>query len=366
MKDKPFFLAVGFWKPHMPYNAPKRYWDLYDRLKLAPPNHPQRPHGTPDIAIHHSPEPRGYSGIPAKGPLTAETLMELRHGYLAGVSYLDANVGKVLNELDRLGLAKDTIVVFWSDNGYHLGDNEMVGKLTNFENAVRVPMMIATPDLAKAGTRSAALVEMVDLYPTLLDLCKLPPPPYSLEGVSLRPLLDNPAAIVKTAAISQHPDSLDKPRHMGYSVRTDAFRYTEWRSLASGAVTDRELYQYDESLIETQNLAAEPQHATLVSQLAAKLPPSPEPKSQAPPPPGIVIHHSPASSGLYIGSPSICIPPDGSYLVVTISSARRAMSTNSPKVASTAPPTRVRHGNTCMTSTASSGPDSLFTGAVFR
>lgn len=314
LKDKPFFLAVGFWKPHMPYNAPKRYWDLYDRSKLAPPGHPGRPQGAPDIAIHDSPEPRGYHGIPAKGPLTATTLMELRHGYLAGVSYLDANVGKVLDELDRLGLAKDTIVVFWSDNGYHLGENEMVGKLTNFENTTRVPMMIATPDLTQAGTRSAALVEMVDLYPTLLALCKLPPPPHTLEGVSLQPLLDNPAAAVKTAAISQHPDDLDRPRHMGYSVRTAMFRYTEWRSLASGAVTDRELYQYDGSLTETRNLAADPPQATLVSQLAAQLPPSPKPKIQVPPPPGTVIHHQPAASGFYIGSPSLCVLPDGSYL----------------------------------------------------
>ena len=314
LKDKPFFLAVGFWKPHLPYNAPKRYWDLYDRSKLATPARPERPQGAPDIAIHNSPEPRGYRGIPAKGPLPAETLMELRHGYLAGVSYLDANVGRLLDELDRLGLARDTLVVFWSDNGYHLGEHEMVGKLTNFEDATRVPMMIATPELARAGARSAALVEMVDLYPTLLDLCELPPPPHTLEGVSLRPLLENPDATVKAAAISQHPDHLDKPRHTGYSVRTDAFRYTEWRSLASGAVTDRELYQYDERLVETRNLAADPQHAALIPRLAALLPPAPKPKAPPPPPPGTVIHHSPASTGLYLGSPSLCVLPNGDYL----------------------------------------------------
>jgi iduronate 2-sulfatase len=313
LRDKPFFLAVGFWKPHLPYNAPKRYWDLYDRSKIAPPDHPQRPQGAPDVAIHGSPEPRGYHGMPAKGPLSAETLMELRHGYLAGVSYLDANVGKVLSELDRLDLTKNTVVVFWSDNGYHLGENGMVGKLTNFERDTRVPLMIATPGLAHAGSRCDALVEMVDLYPTLLDLCDLPPPPHKLEGVSLRPLVENPAATVKTEAFSQHPDDLGKPARMGYSVRTADFRYTEWRSLATGAVVDRELYQYDDRLIETRNLANDPRHSALVAGLAAKLPP-PKAEMQAPPPPGTVIHHSPASSGLYIGSPSICILSDGSYL----------------------------------------------------
>jgi len=312
LKDKPFFLAAGFWKPHLPYNAPKQYWDLYDRDKLAPPDHPGRPRGAPDLAIHNSPEPRGYHGMPKSGPFDSETLKELRHGYLAAVSYLDANVGKLLDALDRHGLADTTIIVFWSDNGYHLGENAMVGKLTNFERDTRVPMMIATPGLEQPGV-TRAIVEMIDLYPTLTDLCQLPPPAHDLDGVSLRPLLDSPAASVKDAAISQHPDHLDRPTHMGYSVRTAEHRYTEWRSLENGGVTARELYHYDDRLIETRNLAEERMKASLLATLAALLTTAAAP-AEIPPPPGTVIHHSPAASGRYIGSPSICIAPNGDYL----------------------------------------------------
>jgi iduronate 2-sulfatase len=317
LKDKPFFLAAGFWKPHLPYNAPKKYWDLYDRAKLTRPDHPGRPQGAPDLAIHASPEPRGYHGIPAKGDFSDETIMELRHGYLAAVSYLDANIGKLLDALDRNGLAGNTIIVFWSDNGYHLGENAMFGKLTNFERDTRVPMMIATPGLQQPGP-TASIVEMVDLYPTLADLCQIPAPPHQLDGVSLRPLLDSPTASVKHAAISQHPDDLSRPTHMGYSVRTAEHRYNEWRSLERGTVTARELYQYDGRLMETRNLADAPASAALIARLAPLLPvATARPttvSASSPPPPGTVIHHSPAASGRYIGSPSICRAPNGDYL----------------------------------------------------
>ena len=312
VKDQPFFLAVGFWKPHLPYNAPKRWWDLYERAKLAPPDHPARPRNAPDLAIHGSPEPRGYHGIPKQGPFDDATLMELRHGYLAAVSYLDANIGRVLAELDRLGLRDRTHVVFWSDNGYHLGENEMVGKLTNFERDTRVPLMIDSPGMPHPGKATRALTEMVDLYPTLLDLCGLPAPAHHLDGVSLRPVLENPESTTKAVAISQHPDDLAVPRHMGYSARDASHRYTEWREIATGRVAARELYAYDERLIETENLAARPGQAARAAAMAALLPVAAV--RETPPPPGTVIHHSPASSGRYIGSPSICMAPDGSYL----------------------------------------------------
>lgn len=312
LKDQPFFLAVGFWKPHLPFNAPKRWWDLYDRTQLSAPDHPARPRGAPDVAIHGSPEPRGYHGMPKQGPFDPDTLMELRHGYLAAVSYLDANIGRVLAELDRLGLRESTHVVFWSDNGYHLGENEMVGKLTNFERDTRVPLMIDSPGMPERGRPSCALVEMVDLYPTLLDLCGLPAPAHDLDGVSLRPILKNPLATTKTVAFSQHPDDLARPRHMGYSARDASHRYTEWREIATGRVAARELYAYDERLIETENLVDIPAEAARAAALAAQLPSAIT--REIPPPPGTVIHYSPASSGRYIGSPSICILPNGDYL----------------------------------------------------
>lgn len=313
LKDQPFFLAVGFWKPHLPYNAPKRWWDLYDRAKLAPPDHPARPRNAPDLAIHGSPEPRGYHGNPKQGPFDDATLMELRHGYLAAVSYLDANIGRVIAELDRLGLRESTHIVLWSDNGYHIGENEMVGKLTNFERDTRVPLMIATPGMPQAGKSTRALAEIVDLYPTLLDLCGLPAPAHKLDGVSLRPVLENPDSTTKAVAISQHPDDLAVPRHMGYSARDASHRYTEWREIATGRVAARELYAYDERLIETENLAAHPEQAARAAAMAALLPVAVT-RETPPPPPGAVIHHSPASSGRYIGSPSICIAPNGDYL----------------------------------------------------
>jgi len=312
LKDQPFFLAVGFWKPHLPYNAPKRWWDLYDRTKLSPPSHPARPHGAPDIAIHGSPEPRGYHGMPKTGPFDDATLMELRHGYLAGVSYLDANIGRIIAELDRLGLRETTHIVFWSDNGYHLGEHEMIGKLTNFEQDTRVPLIIDSPGAAEPGKATSALVELVDLYPTLLDLCGLPAPAQKLDGVSLRPLLEDPQASVKTVAFSQHPDDLGQPRHMGYSARDASHRYTEWREIATGRVVSRELYAYDAHLMESENMVDTPAAAEQAAALAAQLPAVVI--REIPPPPGTVIHYSPASSGRYIGSPSICVAPDGSYL----------------------------------------------------
>lgn len=312
LKDQPFFLAVGFWKPHLPYNAPKRWWDLYDRTKLSPPSHPARPHGAPDIAIHGSPEPRGYHGMPKTGPFDSAKLLELRHGDLAGVSYLDANIGRVIAELDRLGLRETTHIVFWSDNGYHLGEHEMIGKLTNFEQDTRVPLIIDSPGAAEPGKATSALVELVDLYPTLLELCGLPAPAQKLDGVSLRPLLEDPQASVKTVAFSQHPDDLGQPRHMGYSARDASHRYTEWREIATGRVVSRELYAYDAHLMESENMVDTPAAAEQAAALAAQLPAVVI--REITPPPGTVIHHSPASSGRYIGSPAICIAPDGSYL----------------------------------------------------
>jgi iduronate 2-sulfatase len=311
LKNKPFFLAAGFWKPHLPYNAPKKYWDLYDRKKLTPPDHAGRPQGAPALAIHNSPEPRGYHGIPSAGEINRETVMQLRHGYLAAISYLDANIGRILDGLEQHGLADKTIIVFWSDNGFHLGENEMLGKLTNFERDTRVPLMISVPKLKQVG-KSESIVEILDIYPTLTELCELPPPAHVLDGTSLAPVLENPSTPVKQVAISQHPNSLTHPTHMGYSVRDPQFRYTEWRSLTDGKVAARELYHYDNRLIETRNLATDADRTAQISTLAAKLPPAR--KISIPRPPGTVIHHSPAASGRYIGSPSICILPDGSYL----------------------------------------------------
>jgi iduronate 2-sulfatase len=275
LKDRPFFLAVGFWKPHAQFNAPKRYWDLYDRAKIAPPAHPTPPAGVPPLAMHDAREVlRAFAGSPGGRP-TPDEVLALRHGYYAATSYVDAQIGKVLNELERLDLRKNTIVVFWSDHGYHLGEHALWAKTSNFELDARVPLLIAAPS-HPGGQRTRALVELVDIYPTLADLCGLPAPA-NLAGQSLRPLLGDPAARVKSGAITQHPrpayytDDSDPLSAMGYSLRTERYRYTEWRDAADARVLARELYDHQADPAETVNRAADSQHAETIEQLSAQL-----------------------------------------------------------------------------------------------
>lgn len=313
LKAGPFFLAVGFWKPHLPHNVPRRYWDLYDPAKLPEPTPAAMPSGAPEIAGHGSPEPRGYANFPDQGPIDRARLRTLRHGYLAATSYLDAQVGKLLDALESEGLADRTIIVLVSDNGYHLGEQGLVGKLTNFEIAARVPLVVAVPGMPRPGEPTRALAELVDLYPTLVDLAGLSAP-HALEGVSQRPALLDPAVSGKPAALTQHPRPANMRgiSAMGYSARTARHRYTEWRRLTSGEVLSRELYDHTVDPAESRNLAASAD-AGLLRTLAAHLPPIPA-KPSTPPPPGVVIHHSPPSSGLFVGSPSIVRLPNGALL----------------------------------------------------
>jgi iduronate 2-sulfatase len=267
---EPFFLGVGFWKPHLPFNAPKKYWDLYDRAKLSRPAPDRMPAGAPAIAGHPWTELRGYGGIPKTGPLSEAQIMELRHGYLAGISFLDTQVGRVLDELGRLGLAENTIVVFWSDHGFHLGEHDLWAKTTNYELDTRVPLIVAAPGV-RGGTRVGGLVELLDLYPTLVELAGLPPAA-GLEGESLRPLLRDPARAGKAMAVSQHHHpSYGRATHMGYTVRTARHRYVEWRDLATRAVFARELYDHAIDPAETVNRADDPRQAETVRVLGAEV-----------------------------------------------------------------------------------------------
>ena len=264
--DKPFFLGVGFWKPHAPFNAPKRYWDLYRRGDIPAVTNPSMPAGAPGWAAHTSAE--GLATI-AHDP---EAMRELRHGYYAAISYLDVQVGKVIDELDRLGLTDSTIVVFWSDHGFHLGEHGLWGKTSNFELDARVPLIISAPGFPRGG-RSSSLVELLDIYPTLVDLCGLPAVE-GLEGLSMKPVLRDGAATIKAAAFTQHT----RPSHtavpgevMGYSMRTDHYRYTEWREWGSGLVLGIELYDHDTDADETSNQAGSLSHWKAQRDLAAQL-----------------------------------------------------------------------------------------------
>jgi len=256
VKDKPFFLAVGFWKPHAPFNAPKKYWDLYQRDKI-PPLDPRRPEGAPEVAFHQSTEVLGP--VAKQKPLTAEQAAEMRHGYFANISFMDAQLGKVLDALDRSGVADRTTIVFFADHGYHIGEHTLWGKTSNFELDARVPFFISPADRRNAGKRTGSLAELIDLFPTLVDFCGLPTPG-GLEGTSLVPVLNDPSKSVKGAAFTQHPrpayydrEPSKQPAAMGCSVRTGGIRYTEWRDWKTGEAIVRELYDSAQGPAELRN-----------------------------------------------------------------------------------------------------------------
>ncbi len=267
--SQPFFLAVGLWKPHAPFNAPKRYWNLYRREDVPLPRNPDWPKDAPRVAWHNGREIRGD----AQRELTPQAVREIRHGYLANVSYLDAQIGKVLDELDRIGLSDNTIIVFTSDHGYHLGEKTLWAKTSNFELDARVPLMIARPNHRSAVNTTESLAELLDLYPTLVELCGLPKV-VGLEGVSLTPVLDSPRKSVRAAALTQHPRPAyyqGAPQTMGYSIRTDRFRYTEWRDWKSGETVVRELYDHRADPDETHNVVTESNRARDVAKCVEQL-----------------------------------------------------------------------------------------------
>lgn len=262
--NTPFFLAVGFWKPHSPFNAPKKYWDLYERETIPIPAHVTPPKDIPGIAL--------TSDRYLDGP-DSERLREMHHGHLAAISYLDAQVGRVLDELDRLNLRKNTIIVFWSDHGLHLGEHGLTRKTTAFELDAHVPLIIATPQHIP-GQRATALVELLDLYPTLTELAGLLPPD-QLEGTSLVPLLEDPSSHIKSAALTQTPRPNyprgKPPEIMGYSMRTPHYRYTEWRNFRTGDVEALELYDHNEDPLEMINLAGQAPYGETVDRLSGQL-----------------------------------------------------------------------------------------------
>ena len=225
-KDQPFWLGVGFIRPHLPFVAPKKYWDLYDPAKIQLAPNPFKPKGAPDYAVLPGGELRSYHGIPA-GPIPDDLARQLKHGYYAAISYMDAQLGRVLDELDRLGLTDKTIIVLWGDHGWKLGEHAGWCKHSNVENDTNAPLLISVPGLKTAGQRTDALAEFVDIYPTLAELCGLPLPKH-LEGTSLVPVLRDPSKSVKTAAFSQYPRGVDGRQLMGYSMRTDRYRFTRW------------------------------------------------------------------------------------------------------------------------------------------
>ncbi|MCL4203096.1 MAG: sulfatase [Pirellulaceae bacterium] len=268
LKDRkePFFLAVGFVKPHLPFNAPKRFWDLYDPQQIKLAENPFPPKNVTPYSLTTWGEMRAYDGIPAKGDLTDDQARQLKHGYYACVSFTDANVGKLLDELDRLGLADNTIVVLWGDHGWKLGEHNSWCKHTNFENDANAPLIIRAPGQKAPGGKTRALVEFVDIYPTLCDLAGLEKPAH-LEGTSAAPLLDDPQRPWKPAAFSQYP----RGSVTGYSMRTDRYRLTAWKDRKTGKVEALELYDHTTDPAENENVAGAADQAEVVERLMQQL-----------------------------------------------------------------------------------------------
>ena len=270
--DEPFFLAVGFVKPHLPFCAPKKYWDLYDRASFELPAQKTPPEGAPPFAPTNWGELRNYAGIPEQGDLPEDLQRTLIHGYHAAVSYMDAQLGRVIDALDETGLADNTIIVLWGDHGWHLGDHGMWCKHTNYEQAARIPLIVVAPGVTASATASDALVESVDVYPTLCELAGLPTPD-GLDGASFHAVLDDPSATTKEAIFHVYP----RNNRVGRAVRTERYRLVEWKR--PGAEPDSailELYDYERDPAETRNLASD--QPEVVAQLRALLAAQPEAK----------------------------------------------------------------------------------------
>ena len=247
---------------------------MYDRDQL-PKLDPWRPEGAPQVAFHQSTEVLGP--IARQKVPTAEQIAEMRHGYFANISYMDAQLGKVLDALDSSGVSDKTIVIFISDHGYHIGEHTLWGKTSNFELDARVPMIVHAPGITRTGQRTSSLTELIDLFPTLIELCDLPALE-GLEGTSLVPVLRDPARSLKQAAFTQHPRPAyfdrtpsKQPESMGVSVRTNKARYTEWRDWKSGETLARELYSNDDEPAETRNLVNDPAAASILREAEGKL-----------------------------------------------------------------------------------------------
>ena len=265
LKNDRFFLMTGFLKPHLPFIAPKKYFDLHKPEKFTLAKFQKAPVGSPAFALHANGELRGYDLVPKDGPIPDALQKDLLRAYYACASYTDAQIGKLLDALDKNGLAENTIVILWGDHGWHLGDHGLWHKHTNFEQATRVPLFIHVPGQKNPGRATAGLTEYVDIFPTLTELAGLPPST-GLEGISFAPLIDNPDRPWKQAAFSQYP----RPGLMGYSMRTERYRLTLWLSRDGNKEMDAELFDYETDPDETENLAKSASHAQTMKDLRAQ------------------------------------------------------------------------------------------------
>lgn len=264
--DQPFFLAVGFKKPHLPFIAPQRFWDLYDpgQIELAP--FQKHAVGNSGYGYTTSGETRGYEGVPGEGDIPEETQRFMIHGYLACVSWVDHLVGELLEELDALGEKENTVIILWGDHGFHLGDHGQWGKHTPFEEAIRTPLILVDPRKGKGGILTQAPAEFTDVFPTLCELAGLEVPK-QLQGVSLVECLDSAEVFPRPAstAIYKSRDAL------GYTVRTPRFRYIEWINKKTAKVVGQDLFDFKNDPLGKRNHATNPEYADVVDEMAGYL-----------------------------------------------------------------------------------------------
>lgn len=306
---KPFFLGLGFYKPHLNFIAPKRYWDLYNRERIPLATEIHAPRDGAAMGLHASFELRVRHGIPKSGRIEDDLARTLKHAYLACVSYIDAQIGRMIAALEAAGLRDNTIIMVWGDHGWHLGDLGVWGKATNYEVATRVPLLLWTPDMPKAtrGRGSDALVELVDVYPTLCELAGLPLPDH-LEGSSFKPLLANPHQPWAKAAFSQFPNpalrewaanplsrgmretffgpliteveshikkqqgrkwdrELFENHLMGYTMRTDRYRLVVWQDMRAPQADPIAVELYDHQIDPQETINITEQRRKLVTRL---------------------------------------------------------------------------------------------------
>lgn len=282
--NQPFFLAVGFARPHLPFSVPKKYWDIYNPEQLPLAAYQQSPKGAPAYAVKRDTEIDQYKPIPhssQQDPFSPDLQRKLIHGYYAGVSYVDAQIGKVLSALEKLDLDKNTIVVLWGDHGYHLGEMGIWTKHVNYELANRIPVIMAGPGIARSGgVKTAQPFETVDIYPTLVELAgfKRPEVAQPLDGMSMVPVLKKPNKIIKNHAYHSFP----RGGRLGRAIRTDRYRMVEWKKIGEPQSTaEYELYDYRDGNVEMKNIASE--QPQVLASLKAILATYPEATPNRPP-----------------------------------------------------------------------------------
>jgi arylsulfatase A-like enzyme len=274
-KDKPWFIAVGFRKPHLPFTAPRKYWDMYDPASFSLADNPYPPQGVTEFTMNNYGELRNYYQMPrGKEPVNDELARHLIHGYHACVSFIDAQIGRVMDEVKAQGLLDDTIVILWGDHGWKLGEHGSWAKHTDFEIDTRAPLIVSSPGMKARGQTTRALTEFVDIYPTLCDLTGLPLPGH-LDGISFHPLMDDPGLDWKSAAFSiwvhkkyRHDEEIQV---IGYTMKTERYRYTEWRHTRSGEIRAKELYDHQQDPAENFNVVDEPGYTQVAEELQHKM-----------------------------------------------------------------------------------------------